>query len=52
MRDKIKLIINIVLVCVTVKRAFDELHREQRRKRRADAALPGANAALPARGSQ
>jgi hypothetical protein len=34
MRDKIKLIINVVLVCVTVKRAIDELHREQQRKRR------------------
>jgi hypothetical protein len=42
MRDKIKLLINIVLVCVTIGRAFEELHKEQRRKR-----LAGVSAALP-----
>jgi hypothetical protein len=42
MREKIKLIINIVLVCVTIGRAFEELHKENRRKR-----LAGASVALP-----
>jgi hypothetical protein len=33
MRDKFKLIVNIVLVCVTIERVLSELMKEQRRKR-------------------